>query len=94
MEKARKHGNLGLAGIPTGPGKYHCSRVCEAEIVLFLDFNQFGRLVLAVASTWNTVFKLSSNKKVVMWKSLSGFDIACEGTDAFDCMISRMKFKL
>ena len=29
-----------------------------------------------------------------MWKSLSGFDIACEGTDAFDCMISRMKFKL
>ena len=28
MEKARKHGNLGLTGIPTEPGKYHCSRVC------------------------------------------------------------------
>ena len=29
-----------------------------------------------------------------MWKSLSGLDIACEGTDVFDCMISKMKFKL
>ena len=142
VEKARKHANLGLAGIPTEPGKYHCSRVSEAEINLFLDFVQFGGLVQNVASGTQSV-KLSSNKKVVMpnvvqtvhkaeiirlyegacdqmnhtketgqpstrtlrnilqncpasqRKSLSGLDnIAAEGTDAFDRIISKMKFVL
>ena len=64
MEKARKHGNLGLTGIPTEPGKYHCSRVCEAEIVLFLDFNQFGRLVVAVASG---TLSLNSHQTRKLW---------------------------
>ena len=65
VEKARKHANLALAGIPIEPGKYHRSRVSEAEINLFLDFIQFGGLVQDVASGTRSV-KLSSNKIVVM----------------------------
>ena len=142
VEKARKHADLGLAGIPIEPDKYHRLRVSEAEINLFLDFIQFGGLVQDVPSGTRSV-KLSSHKKVMipnvvrtvhkagiirlyegacdqmnhtketgrpstrtLWnilqncpasqrKSLSGLDnIAADGTDALDSIISKIKFVL
>lgn len=57
--------NLGLASIPSEPGKHLCSRVSEAEINNFLDFIRFGGLVQDVASETLSV-EHSSNEKVVM----------------------------
>lgn len=67
IEKSWKHANLGLAGIPTEPRKYHCSRLREWEINPFLDFFQFG-------GWWKTFqvehVQLLSEKKVVMPNAL------------------------
>ena len=136
--QVRKRANFGLAGIPTESSKYHCSRISESEINLFLDFFQFG-------GWWKTLqvehIQLSSKKKVVipnalrtvhpaeiirlykaacdqmnqtkvagwpstrpLWTILQSCpasqlkcllrldNIAAKGVDAFDCIISRMKF--
>ena len=65
VEKARKHLNSGLTGVPIEPGKYYRTKVSEEQINHFLDFIQFSGLVQDVASGTRSV-RLSTNRKVAM----------------------------